>query len=100
MKKQILIAVSLGGLLYMLSGFAWAANNLPLEQENTRIQDSLQIPGVQPVTQQNRTGNEVKIRNDTTNTGKAQGPAPVILRIKLVNKTVDKPACLDQGNDC
>ncbi len=100
MKKRIVIAVALGGIFYMQSGFAWVANNQAPDQENTEIHDQQQILGGQPVTQINRTGDEAKIKFDATNTGKVQGPAPVILRMKLVNKTADKTACLDQDNDC
>jgi hypothetical protein len=87
MKKRVLIAAALAGVFYLQSGFAWAANPPRPDQENTQIHDQQQIPAGQPVTQQNRTGNDAKI--GAANTGKEQGPAPVILRIRLVNKTAD-----------
>lgn len=89
MKKRMLIAAALGGVLYLQSGFAWAANASPPDQENTQIHDQQQIPGGQPVTQQNRTGNDAKIKIDAANTDKEQGPAPVILGIRVINKTSD-----------
>ena len=85
MKKLMLIAAALSGVFCLQSGFAWTANLPPPDKVNTQIHDQQQIPGGQPVTQQNHTGNDAKI--DAANTGKEQGPAPVILRIKLVSKT-------------
>ncbi|MCP4343608.1 MAG: hypothetical protein GY799_33205 [Desulfobulbaceae bacterium] len=89
MKNRMLIAAALGGLLYLQSGFAWAANIPPPDQENTQIHDQQQIPGGQPVMQLNRTENDTEIKKNAANTGKEQEPVPVILRIKLINKTAD-----------
>jgi hypothetical protein len=86
MKKRVLIAAALVGA-YLQSGFAWAANPPRPDQEDTLIHDQQQIPGGQSVTQQNPTGNDAKV--GAANTGKEQGPAPVILRIRLVDKTAD-----------
>ncbi len=87
MKNRMLIAAALGGVLYLQSGFAWAANIAPPDQDNTQIQDQQQILGGQPVTQQNRTKDDAEINKNEVNKGKGQGPAPVILQIRLINKT-------------
>ncbi len=85
MKNQLLIGAALAGMLYLQSDFVWAANPPQPDQDNARIHDQQQIPGGQSAKNQNE--NDDKVR--AANTVKVQGPAPVILQIRLVDKTAD-----------
>jgi|GEM_PF-4268472 len=87
MKKQILIVVALTGILSLLSGSAWSAFAPQPIEEDTQAYDQQQTPGNQPVTQKNFA--ETNAGLTTADTGKKQEPAPVILRITIVDKTTD-----------
>lgn len=87
MKKRVFIAAALAGVLYLQGDFIWAANPLQPDQENIRIADQQKNPDSQSAHNQKRTENEARV--GVANTGKVQGPAPVILRIRLVDKTAN-----------
>ncbi|TKB26593.1 hypothetical protein FCL47_09270 [Desulfopila sp. IMCC35006] len=87
MKYQLLLGAALAAVLYLQSDFVWAANPPQPDQNKARIHDQQLLPGGPAEKSENQNGNDAKVR--TADTVKVQGPAPVILQIRLVDKTAD-----------
>jgi len=87
MKKRMMIVAALVGVFSMQSDFSWTADPLISEREITIRQDQQPTTGDQSMTQQNHTEKSDQIK--VLNKEKEQGPAPVILRIRLIDKTAD-----------
>lgn len=87
MKKRIAIVVAFIGVLLLHGGLAWSATAQQQEQKNTQELEQQQLSNNQNWTQQASGVADTNLR--TASSDKVQDPAPVILRIRVINTTAD-----------